>query len=174
MKYSGKDVQAALDLYRATMLSTREVARRLGLGRQSVADWVKAAGLSRARNDSRQHASSLRAEAIKRYCEHEQSSIQVARDLDLPIGTVKNWLREAGVTRTASAAQSLNLKHDRVVAARVWAMREAGKQYAEIEAETGIPKGTISGLVRRHEALRNRRKPHRLLGLPHREAERLD
>lgn len=149
MKYSGKDVERALALYRSTMLSTREVARRTGIGRQSVADWVKEAGLSRGRNDSRELTTEQKAEVVRLY-NQEKSTTEVAGLTGIHITTVKRTLNKAGVMRSVSEAGKIRKKKrtpDQEIAILV--ARNRGATYSEISKYFKIPTGSIHMVLQR-------------------------
>ena len=154
MKYSGKDVERVLEMYRSTMFSTREVAARCGVGRQSAADWVKAAGISRAANDSRTRPEATRRHAVDLYNKGLPGA-KVASILGVPHGTVKNWVRNAGVARSKSAARSIDcrVKHSNEIVMRLGAMREGGATLSEISAELGVPIGSVTYLFKRYGRL---------------------
>jgi len=150
-KYTGADVERVLDLYRTTLLSSREVADRCNVGRQSAADWIRQAGLSRTRNASRQYPRRLKRDILERYNAGEST-----RDLEASTGvsrsTISRWINKARLMRSISVATSMGQsKTPWSVVVQVAGLRNQGKLYREIAAETGVPIGSIGALLKRFE-----------------------
>ncbi len=160
MKYSGKDLEGVLALYKTTFLSTREVAKRTGVGRQTVADWVKEAGLSRARNDSRELTQDQKDNVIRLY-NQDKATTEVAPLTGVHITTVKRTLQRAGVMRSVSEAGKLRKKKrtpDKEMAILIARFR--GATYKEISAHYDIPMGSIHMVLKR--VLARRKKQSRI------------
>lgn len=158
MKYTGKDLERVLALYKSTMLSTREVAVRTGVGRQTVADWVREAGLSRGRNDSRELTPAQKQEVIRLYNE-EKATPEISKLTGIHITTVKRTVRKAGIMRSVSEAGKIRKKRrspEKELA--IWAARESGATYASINSEFGIPIGSIHMVLKRVEQRRKKNK----------------
>lgn len=140
------------------MLSTREVANLTGIGRQSVHDWVKDAGISRTRNASREYGRSVQERAVDLY-NQGLSSRQVAEAVGASRTSVSRWIHSAGVMRSGSVATSMgNPQYSWEIVAQVGSMRSAGSTYREIFEATGVPIGSIRMVVLRYEKARKLEK----------------
>lgn len=156
--YTGKDVEAVLSLYKNTMLSMREVARRTGVGRQTVYEWVQQAGLSRTRNASREISQEKKARAIELY-----NSGKSTREVALELGVSRTWVNRtmnaAGIMRSGSVATAMGQTvHCDATIVNVGTLREEGKTYRQISEITGVPMGTIPSLLSRFQALRKKER----------------
>lgn len=151
MKYTGADVERVLTLYKTTLLSTREVADRTGVGRGTVHEWVKNAGISRSRNASRQKPESKKQKGLALY-RSGKSTVQIADELEVSQSTVKRWVHSAGIMRSVSYATSLGQQvHTWSTIKKVHTLRTRGCTYKEISCETGVPVGSIHNLLKRFE-----------------------
>lgn len=155
MSYSGKDVERVLALYGTTLLSTRAVAVRCGVGRQSVHDWVQAAGLSRTRNASREIPEEVRLRVVDMYT-GGMSTKDIQRVLGIypSLSTIKQIVRSAGRMRGGTQATSMGeLRHGYTYvperALDVHYRRQRGESYKTISKGTGIPMGSIHALIQR-------------------------
>lgn len=156
-EYSHAQRKAAIELYRTTRLSTRQVGEQLGIGRQTVADWIRAAGLSRTRNASRAWPLQTQRRAIALYTIGQMSTAAIADKLDVPHGTVRKWIKRAGITRTRAAAGRLRSRYSDELCHRIWALREQGVTYRTICDTYDIPMGTAHSLYLRGLGMRRRR-----------------
>ena len=161
MKYTGKQYEQVISLYKTTFLSTREVAQRTGVGRQTVHDWVKEAGLSRTRNASREHDEATRRKCIEMYS-GGLSARKVASLTGISRSSIIRWLDEAELKRSASYNQSVSqTKYSNQVRAAVASMRRRGLTLKEISKETSVPMGSIHFQVQKFEEFEKKlkRKP---------------
>ena len=152
MRYTGKQIEEALHLYSTTNLSARAVADRLGIGRQSVHNWIKAAGISRERNATRQYPESVRREVVRLYVEDNRSTRSIAEEIGASSSTIKRWLRDAGVLRSVSEAMTLTVKkYPPAVLEHAWSRHRAKFPKSTIARALGIPRGSIDAVIKRHE-----------------------
>lgn len=156
--YTGKQYEAVISMYSSTLLSTREVAKRTGVGRQTVHDWVKKAGLSRTANQSREITKEMREECIRLYNEG-LSGHKVAKRTGVSRNSVIRIVESAGVKRMKGINQSINSRKYKPEQRAVCAiMRRSGYTYKEISQTTGIPMGSIHNLITTYEEAEKKSK----------------
>lgn len=97
--------QQAIDLYRSG-LSMNATAKAIGVTGPTVRRWLEASGVS-IRYSRPTYAAETRDRAIALYAGEQMSCAAVARAIGLKPFTVKQWVKDARVTRTMSDAASL-------------------------------------------------------------------
>lgn len=145
MKYhSNKTRQRAIDLYRSNpKATTRQIAAIVDANKQTVADWIKAAGLTRGRNDTRE-VTIDRHELHRLYIEEKKSERDIATALEVSRRTVRRRLEYFKIPlRTPREANELYLKKQaRKHKNQARKLRRRGLTYAEISRVMNVSMST--------------------------------
>lgn len=113
-------VQKAVALYLGGM-ETKEVAKELGAKINTVSYWLRTLKVNRSREEVAKRSALIRKDSIATRPDAQEavklfdeglSIAEVARQLDAKYGTVYNWLRNLGRTRTLAEAQKIRRQRE--------------------------------------------------------------
>jgi len=112
------EVNKAIELYLSGM-SSRQVSETMNIKPDTIAYWMRQAGVSRNHDEAmrladRVDAVEKRPEALeaKKMYQEGISISEIARNIDKKPATVNYWLRKMGVIRTLSESQKLRRKQE--------------------------------------------------------------
>lgn len=113
-------VQQAIELYTSGM-ETKEVADMLGAKIATVSYWLRTLKVNRSREEVAKRSALIRKDRIAIRPDAQKAVelfdkglaiAEIARQLDAKYGTVYNWLRNLGKTRTLSEAQQIRRQNE--------------------------------------------------------------
>lgn len=161
--YRASDYHRVCDLYKSDVtMSTRRVSELTGVNRQTVCDWIRAAGLTRSRNASREVPADKLDEAVEMYLSTDLSIKEVMRRTGVDRKAITVRVKALGLLRDRSYQQTRSqYKYSDAVCWQVGGLRGQGLTWRMVSEKTGVPMGSLNSLYKRYKALRRSEKYRR-------------
>jgi transposase-like protein len=142
--------------YHENGINQAEIAELTDVTKTTISNWMQRHGIDRRSAAEAQTDGDL--ERLKneewlrdQYCEQEKSSHQIADELDLDPGTVRNWMQKYGIKRRSAGRQTNgNIKP---LKKEKWLREQYCKQQksiSEIADELGVDNKTVRNWMQRH------------------------
>jgi transposase-like protein len=144
LRETQKRIILELRLENPTKNTHEALALQFGVPRRTITDWLDGAGGETANGAGRgfqpKYAPDVQAAAIERVRSGERVA-QVAKDLDVPRGTVSTWIHRPGSAPEVRRLKQYSQGERKAALERL----RAGESSTSVAESMGIPSATLSG-----------------------------